>query len=258
MKYIKKILCLTLAVLLCFSLIGCNAIDKMRDAQIHFNDKGNLEYDGKEYKQLPACDAFSPDITYSTNLYITDKDVPVLLSEQFGGRAYLTKDELFINSHSYSTEDGNSAFFARTDIYNSIASRINAGDYFEGFCFYYQYWNEDGDIGFFDQKEKIISEESEKAVKEIITNGTPDEEIDIDLLTQFTVTDLYACSNDLLFSEYSATIYKTEKFIYITAFTGLNKELVFKVSEEYYDAINEIIESYNKLDAQGRAFSKIE
>ncbi|MBO5089342.1 MAG: hypothetical protein J6C27_00310 [Clostridia bacterium] len=249
MKHVKKLLCLALTVLLCFSLIGCNAIDKMRDAQIHFNDDGNLEYDGNEYKQLPPCSAFSPNITYSTNLYITDKDLPVLLSEQFGGRAYLTKDKLYINSHSYSSSDGTTAFFARTDIYDSIAERINSGNYFEGFCFYYSYWDDSDEIGSYMQKEKIISEEAEKAVKEVITTTAPDESIDIDLLSQYAVTDLYACSNDLLFSEYSATIYKTDKFIYITAFTGLNKELIFKVGEMHYDAIMEIIDSYNSLQA---------
>ncbi|MBO5358520.1 MAG: hypothetical protein J6A78_04290 [Clostridia bacterium] len=256
MKHIKKLLCLTLAVLLCFSLIGCNAIDKMRDAQIHFNDKGNLEYEGKEYKQLPPCDAFSPNINYSKNLYITEKDVPVLLSEQFGGRASLSEDELYINSHTYSSSDGVTAFFARTDIYDSIASRIESGNYFEGFFFYYNFWDESDEIGFYNQKEKIISEEAENAVKEVITTTAPDESIDIDLLSQFAVTDLYACSNDLLFNEYSATIYKTEQFIYISAFTGLNKELVFKVGEKHYDAIMEIIDSYNSLDAINNPYFK--
>ncbi|MBQ3546952.1 MAG: hypothetical protein IJA44_00560 [Clostridia bacterium] len=249
MKHIKKLLCLALTVLLCISLIGCNAIDEMREAQIHFNDNGNLEYDGKEYKQLPPCDAFSPNISYNKTLYITEKDLPVLLSEQFGGRASLTEDELYINAHTYSSSDGTTAFFARTDIYDSIASRIEAGNYFEGFFFYYNYWVENDKIGYYNQKEKIISEEAEKAVREVITTTAPDESIDIDLLSQFAVTDLYACSNDLLFDEYSATIYKTEKFIYITAFTGLNKELVFKVGEKHYDAIMEIIDSYNSLDA---------
>lgn len=249
MKHIKKLLALALAISLCFSLIGCNAIDEMRKAQIHFNDAGNLVYEDKEYKLLPPCDAFSPDITYSTNLYITEEDVPVLLSEQFGGRGYLTEDKLYISSHSYSSSDGTMAYFARSDIYDSIASRIEAGNYFEGFFFYYSFWDESDEIGYYNQKEKIISEEAENAVKEVITTTAPEESIDIDLLSQYAVTDLYACSNDLLFNEYSATIYKTEKFIYISAFTGLNRELVFKVGEKHYDAIMEIIDSYNSLQA---------
>lgn len=241
MKHIKKILCLSLAVLLCFSLIGCNAIDNKRKVQIHYNEEENLVYDGKEYKLLPECSAFSPDMTHTQNLFLTEEDLPVLLSEIFGISAYLTKDKLFISTDAFTYSDSKFAIYARSDIFDSIAARIKSGDYFDGFCFCYSYWDENGN---YNETYKIISEEAEKAVKEIISTGTPDEEIDIDLLYTYEVTDLRACSNDLLFNEYSATIYKTEKYIYITAFTGLNKEQVFKVSEEYYDAINEIVESY--------------
>lgn len=247
MKLIKKILCLTISVLLCLSLIGCNFIDEMRDAQIHFNDAGNLVYNGYQYIQLPICEAFSPDITYINTLYITEEDVPVLLSQQFGGRAYITNDNLYIYSLTYSSSDGKTSYFAREDIYDKIAKRINDGNYFDGYYFYYTYYDESDEVPSHKQVYKIVSEESEEALNTIINTATPDAEIDIDLFTAYTVTDLYACSNDLLFAEYSITIYKTEKNIYIASYSEYEQPVVFRVDEEFYAAINEIIESYKSL-----------
>ncbi len=244
MKLIKKLLCITITVLLCFSLIGCNVIDKMRDAQIHFNEKSELIYNDTAYKLLPACEAFSPNFTLNKNLYIVDKEIPVLLSEIYGNAAYLSKDEKFIQSANahYINE-----YYARADIYDEIAQRINSGNYFDGFCFYFDYFDENDEIPSYKQDYKIISEEAEKAIKDIITSGIPDEEIDIDLMYQFEVTALFACSNDLLFKDYAATIYKTEKFIYIAADTGLEKAQVFKVGDENFEAINDLIDSYYSL-----------
>ncbi len=238
MKMIKKLLCITIAVLLCFSLIGCNAIDKMRDAQIHFNEKSELIYNDTAYKLLPACEAFAPDITLNKNLYIVDKEIPVLLSELYGDAAYLSKDEKFIqssNSH-YINE-----YYARADIYDEIANRINAGNYFEGYCYAYSYYDEDDEIPSYKTKYEFLSDEIKTAI-DYLLSSEPEEDVDISLLYQFEVISLFACSKDYMFKEYATTIYKTESFIYLA--TNKISDKVYKVPREYMTVFENLINNY--------------
>lgn len=239
MKLIKKLLCLTYAVLLCFSLIGCNLIDEMRDAQIHFNEKANIIYNGCEYKLLPACEAFTPNITLNKNLYITDADLPVLLSELYGKRAYLSDDKKFIQTtDEYYTNE----YYASTDVYENIATRINAGNYFDGYCFYYNYYDENDDIPSYKQKHQFLTDGIQLAIDQVIA-GDELKDIDVSLLYQFEVMSIYAASKDLLFKKYAFSIYKTENFIYLADI--MNDDRVYKVSDEYTEVFESLINEYN-------------
>ena len=117
MKNFKKIICLVLTILICFSLSGCKVIDRMRNSQIHYNKNQNLVYNNKVYKLLPDCEAFAPNMENREFLYVTDKDVPVLLSRIIGNEANITEDKKFITF-----EDKNyiPQYYAREDLYDDI------------------------------------------------------------------------------------------------------------------------------------------
>ena len=240
MKNFKKILCVVLTVLICFSLSGCNFIDDMRDAQIHYNDDGNLVYDEKEYILLPDCSAFSPGVGTVNYLYITETDVPVLLSTFIGNEATITEDKLFI---SIKHEDYTSTHFAREDVFDKIVNRINSGNYFDGYCFYYQYYDKNYE---WQEKYTIINDKQKEAIEGTISLAYP-EDVDVDLMYPYHKMDLYLCSKDLYFKEFTVSIFKTDSKLYVSYDYGEDGTKVYIVPDEYIDTINGLIEIYENL-----------
>lgn len=242
MKSIKKILCLVLTLLLCFSLISCNRIDEMREMQVHFNDNKNIVYDGHEYMLLPECEAFNPKTNFDKYVFLTEKDVPVLLSEMFGSIGYVSEDNNFITMGGIKYTNQH---YARAGVYDKIVARINNGNYFDGYGFYYAYVDGAEEIPSHRSKFEFISNEV-KEVIDIIMSGQPEEDIDISLLYQFENFTLFASSDDLMFNEDVLTIYKTESHIYLLDDNKVSN--IYKVPKEHYDAINSIIERHNSLE----------
>lgn len=237
MKAFKKILCLTLVVLFCFSLIGCDAIDEMRQRQIHFNEKANLVYEDKEFMLLPYCEAFNPDFSDGTFLSITEKDVPVLLADMYGTPAELSKDKKFISA---SDKFGATECYARADIYEEILARINNGDYFDGYCYNYSYMDEEYE---YKTGYKFISDKAQLVIDQVIA-GTPLEDADISLMYEFSVLDLWYTSKDGLFQQYALTIFKTDSYVYIGSDES---QEVFKVPEDCVLEIEKLITEYQTL-----------
>lgn len=105
---IKKLIALTGAVLLMLPLTGCRSLDEMRSKQAFWNgeDRQAISFDGNSYKRLDSC----ADLRLPTSVntcYITETDVPVLLSQSMGYRASVSTDHRFIsnNDHIYARED---------------------------------------------------------------------------------------------------------------------------------------------------------
>ena len=230
MKKLKSLLCIFIIVMLCFSLTGCNYIDEMREAQIHYDNEGNLVYNNKKYIILPQCEDFSPQRTYDKTLYITEPDLPVLLNGFLGDDAYLTLNNQFI----FSTGD-NTSYYARIDIYESIITRIESGNYFDKYCYNNSYY--DVDTNEYVSKKIRISDEISDAIDYIIT-GEPLEEVDPSLLYKYQIMDIYAMSEDELFNTHFATIYKTEKCIYIADYN----DNAYIVPNEYNEIFTELID----------------
>ena len=99
-KFIRTAILVFALTVFCFSLSGCHALDTARNAQAFLNDDGTILYDGKIYKPLPAGSEYA-ELTHSlissyiknNTIYITEKDVPVLLSGIVGVSAYTNKDK---------------------------------------------------------------------------------------------------------------------------------------------------------------------
>ena len=75
----KKLITLILTGLLILSLCGCSALDEMRRCQL-FSDGDTVTYQGVTYRKLPHSEELQPEMDYTTTLYVTKPDVPVLLS----------------------------------------------------------------------------------------------------------------------------------------------------------------------------------
>ncbi len=117
MKKIKSIL---LILVLCLSLCSCAELDEMRNCHAINLGNGKLKLNDQIYILLDAQHELELNYDYSDygrDIYITEPDVPVLLS-QSGIHKYLpsiNKDETIINDVG--------DFYVREDVFDAIVSK---------------------------------------------------------------------------------------------------------------------------------------
>ena len=242
MKNIKKLICVLICVIICISLCSCGVMGDLRSRQAYYDKDKNIVLGDKVYKLLPVCDDFSPNLDYTDSIYLTTEEVPVLISVISGFEPELSENGFFIFS------DGD--FYVREDMYDSIAKRINSGNYFEGYAFeysFYEYNEELADV-IYDTDFKMLDNDCYLAIMDILTNYVP-EDADAALLDNYVVTDIFLTSKDFYFRKYATTVYKTDAEICISnydAASGIEK--LYRVPEKYSELLNAVIEEFYKLD----------
>ncbi len=124
-KYIKIIALILSVFTLCTILCSCDAIDEMRDKQAFWQKDGSILYNGNTYVKLPLyTEVNSKDFGYDSYIHVTEKNVPVLLSSEFGSYRNITKDGVVI--------DGNGELYALAGKYAQVlkeAEKATRGEY---------------------------------------------------------------------------------------------------------------------------------
>ena len=128
-KFIRTAVLIFALTVLCFSLSACHALDETKKAQAFKNDDGTVLYDGKIYKALPDSPELSA-LSYAlasdrgNMVFLTDRDVPVLLSAFFGEDAFTDKDKKIIFTGYLTDGSSNSLKFCREDLYDTLIEEI--------------------------------------------------------------------------------------------------------------------------------------
>ena len=128
-KFIRTAVLIFALTVLCFSLSACHALDETKKAQAFKNDDGTVLYDGKIYKALPDSPELSA-LSYAlasdrgNMVFLTDRDVPVLLSAFFGEEAFTDKDKKIIFTDYLTGGSSNSLTFCREDLYDTLLEEI--------------------------------------------------------------------------------------------------------------------------------------
>lgn len=123
-KYIKLLAVAMLTVLMCMSFCSCKELDEMRESQAFWGKTEETVYfRGSEYKLLPACEYLY--VNCSNYGHITEKDVPVLLSESGDSMFYNDEVTLLVSSYWGSTDKrGLHKVWCRADMYDEVCRRI--------------------------------------------------------------------------------------------------------------------------------------
>lgn len=94
-KIIKKLLLVCIVSLALTALCSCSLIDELKEQRIDYIDVENqvLEYKGKQYKVL--SNTYERNIAFdeSKHCYVAEKEIPLLLIQDFGISAYYAKDK---------------------------------------------------------------------------------------------------------------------------------------------------------------------
>lgn len=87
-KVIKTVLVLLAVVGMLLCLCGCTGLENMRKNQAFSRENGEILWNGAVYKALPESEYLFVDTGYfDDTVYLTEPDVPVLLSVFFGNVA---------------------------------------------------------------------------------------------------------------------------------------------------------------------------
>ncbi len=222
---LKKITAAVLIAAALLSLSSCaSTLDEMRDMHALINEDGTkITLNGEEYILLDA--EYLP-IYYEgwdNVIYVTDEDVPLLLSSFIGSGANQLND-IFILSL---TPDYYTAYYCRSDKYAEISDIIDNEEYFDTYM--YRGENRNGKY-----IEYTFTPEQASTFEEMLKRSRKAEKLDGDVLG-FTI---YAEGHGGLFGGYLDIYVKSGSYYIVN---GLGT--VYKISEADSEILEGIIEA---------------
>ncbi|MBR5529481.1 MAG: hypothetical protein IKU57_03295 [Oscillospiraceae bacterium] len=206
-KFIKRLTILLLVSVMVFALCGCDALDDMREHQIFPAEDGSFVIDNARYVRLETNDYFAPGDTPNGEYFLTEKDVPVLLSNQFCiGALELTNDGRFCRDWR------RGMWFCREDIFEEMQTK-NREPFVPDTLFYtYTYCDKNGE---WQDKDYVLSQEEVAAIAEVL-KGDPlqlGDGVYISSDWEFGLTEATA---DLLFRHSGPSIHKAGNSFYVS------------------------------------------
>lgn len=228
----------------CMSLSGCQELDEARRNHALYNENGSITLNGMEYKALPQCTDLQPDIDFGRTIYVTEEDVPVLLSSSMGDYYDISTDEMFLLSGVSGLKNGVDGLYSenvycREDKYGEVRSKIEGGNYFTGYCYeYYDYSAEDNSVRYY----KLTSDEI-AAVETVLMTGVPElvsmaVGVDYDYMIE-----LEACSEDMLFRRWSFDLYVKNGVCFLAEYSDTDIAL-YPVPDELEHTFDNIVSDY--------------
>lgn len=228
-KVLRAISLIVVTVIVCCSLSGCMAIDKLRQSQAFWIDDSTIEYQNQKYIALPYDDKLQPVTNEHNTVEVTQKDVPVLLSAFIGDTFDLSDDGVFLCIR----EDAGYISYCLEEHYKEINDKIQNGYDIETYCYeYYDYENDE-------YKYYKFSKQEEEAVEYVVNNIEPQIMPEAATLDFEHLVVVEACSEDMYFRKDAAqiTIKDDTYYVVITQYEDtLNEQtLLYKVPEDKKD-----------------------
>ena len=131
-KIARIILSSALLAVLALSLVGCRQLDAARKTHaIYLDDsKEQIELNGQTYSLFETKGQWAGEssdsylMTDDYGIYVTDKDVPVLLKEAYGRQArYNNRGEWDIPVLSLYDDDYNTVYYVRDDLWTELRAQ---------------------------------------------------------------------------------------------------------------------------------------
>ena len=241
-KNVKRILVLLVALSLVFVFCGCDGLDEMRNAQAFSNVDGTITWQGNTYKLLPSRTYFNPDISNSTPVFVTEPDVPVLLSTMFAEKTfYATMDNKILVS-TY----GETTHYCIDSEYDAMCERLRAPFEPEIVCYQYGFYNEE--TGYYETRYYTLTQEQVDAVNLVIETVEPTVLSDGMYIDTWYAIRLEECSKDMLFRKDAMHISYSGSTYYIELYTPMESTL-FAVPAGCNAIFDEIFKAY--LEGEG-------
>lgn len=237
MKKSFRILSLILIVVMCFSLCGCKALDDLRESRASLTESGTIKLpDSTEYKLLPPCEELLPNIDATDTVYVSDEELPLLLTV-FSKNSYSKSyDGIFLHD-DYAV----STYYCRTDVYDNIVERINRGFVAESYCYRYYDTN-------YNERYYKLTERQARAVTEVYNNQTPIILPNIASMVYEYEIDLMLCSEDMLFMRDTVDICVKDNKYYLIDYQ-LDATSLYAIPDNLASEFKAIMKNY--IESEG-------
>lgn len=132
MKRTVKIIALCLVIVtlsVCFG--ACDAIEEAKNKQAFYlnSSETKISFRGNTYKILSGSDKVFNPYAYNEGIYITNQDVPVLLSEFEGDYAYYIKESDIIIDDTATSDSFNQFVYCNEEVYDEYEEAIEKVKY---------------------------------------------------------------------------------------------------------------------------------
>ena len=232
----KRGAALLVILVLVLGLCGCDALDAMREAQTQYGEDGSILYKGVAYMLLPESEYLSPEYEVWEEIYVTDPDVPVLLSQAiYIERLALSIDGNFLISMS------DDVVYCRAELYDSVFDRIVNG--FEVAAMQYEYSVYDEEVGIHRRQTYTLTQEQWDTVYEVLETVEP-----IEIGRNWNINGqwylyLYECSQDGFFKKGTMELVASEDSYTLILESG-DQTLAYLVPSAYKAVFEQILSPY--------------
>ena len=228
---IRTILVLLLIPFLLVAFTACETLDDLRNTQGFWEEDGSISLHGTRYLKLPPCEEIAIDAETDT-FYITEPDVPVLLSSMYGDYFSRSEDARFLR--------GNGEFYCHSDHYEEIKTRIENGVEMDHFC-YTEYRFIDGITR---QVTTVLSRPAIQLLNDTVKNSTPMALPEGATMSFDQTVHIYRSSEDALFRTYAFKLCRLSESYYITVTETISgEETYYPIAEDGVSLIKEIFYS---------------
>ncbi len=225
-KYAKLISLVLVIITFCTILCSCDALDEMRASQGFWWKDGTIHYDGNTYVKLPVyTELNSSAYGYDSSIFITEKNVPVLLSQEFGSYRNITKDGVVI--------DGNGELYALAGKYAQVvkeAEKVVRGEFDKYTIEYYDNYDTEMEI--------TCTSHDVGVIKSIINDENI---IDFDSGSMKRSIHIYCSSDNGYFGHYYGSIHLLKDGEYVVEENQKHYgQSIYLVPEKYQKDIEDI------------------
>ncbi len=252
-KVLRVIAFVMVLVLMSTSLCGCRMLDELRANHAVFTSDDTILWNGVEYKALPESVAMCPQSDFSQQLFVTDADVPTLLSMFFGNECHVCNDGMILECYDSSLAEfmsaesdymtSSSVYYCQLEDYDRVKENIEKE--WSGTLVYdtysYSFSEYDESTEWYETRTRILTA-SQADVFETAVSSAVVAEGAYDWQMEF-ITDVSLSTDDLLF--YGAGTYGVYSFTVSTTGTtyfvwDYAREDFFAVDKSYTEAFAEM------------------
>lgn len=236
MKKWKRWLVLALATVLCLSLCGCDELETMRSEHGVWQEDGSILWNGAVYRKLENTLSMGEfDFTYSyVTIYVTEPDVPVLLSTMFGEAMDVSADGTILEHYDYRLVEERTTWYCREDVYDEMVKKLENGVTLNTYCYYYWDFDRGKNVPYYLTEEQANTMHRILATVDPVLSADFDEPIEDELY-------LYVTDENRMFEQ------GTDKWLCITQsrYCIESFDEIYVVPMEYNAIFDEIWKAYD-------------
>ncbi len=232
MKKCKRWIAVLLVVVLCLPLCGCQRLEEMRAAHAVWQEDGSIKWDGNVYRKL----ADSPEISIICDpitIWLTEEDVPVLLSETIGEYCRISRNRVIFIVPGIEGE----VLYCREDMYDFMTEHLKNPE----LTTYYYSYSPSFDA---DEQYYYLSEVQGNTITRLISTlvfTVLDEDLSYTAVANYFSVRLGKCDDEHLFGkDYVIEIARKDGRFYLVT----PDDYFAQVPTEYDDIMKAIVSVY--------------